>query len=156
MVPRPGTPRPVTPFDGQLRDLLGPERWHQYEHDPRRRDVADLLTRAAADGQDIGVLITDAVTCRDWEDDRISPARRVGGVLLHRLEAALGKARPPTIGGELPSQVTQTLSRAGAPGASRPGGPAAGTATSAHVGLRGAIRPANGINTRREANEPAS
>ena len=108
----------VTPFDGQLRDLLGPERWHQYEHDPRRRDVADLLTRAAADGRNIGALITDAVTCREWEDDRISPARRVGGVLLYRLEAALGKARPATatVGGELPSQVTQTLPAPGRTG----------------------------------------
>ena len=81
---------PKTPWDDQLRELLGEQRWKQYAGDERRRDVAASLTQAAADGHDIGALLTRAVNCREWEDDTRSPSRN--------------RQRPP-----LPGQVADRL-----------------------------------------------
>jgi hypothetical protein len=84
-----GHPEPATPFDGTLRDLLGVDRWRQYAEDPRRPQVAELLTEAAAAGRDVPVLLEQAVTRREFEDDPVSPARRVAAVLHYRLKAAM-------------------------------------------------------------------
>jgi hypothetical protein len=110
-------PVPVTPYDARLRDLLGQERWDQFATSSRRRDVSEQLTTAAAQGHDIDALITHAVTCRDWEDDPRSPSRRVGGVLHHRIEAAIasGEFKSTTSGGGLPSDVAQAVANAAAP-----------------------------------------
>jgi hypothetical protein len=97
-------PPVTTPHDATLRDLLGPDRWRQYAEDPRRAAVAQLITQAAADRRDVPALLTQVVTCREFEDDPYSPARRVAGVLHYRLRAALadntttdrkGQAAPP-------------------------------------------------------------
>jgi hypothetical protein len=113
----PTEPVPATPRDGRLRKLLRARRWDQYATDKRRRDVAEQLTRAAAEGHDIDALLTKAVTSRDWEDDPISPSRRVGGVLHHRAQAAIasGEFKTTIKTGELPSGVAQVVANAAAP-----------------------------------------
>jgi hypothetical protein len=113
-------PMPVTPYDARIRDLLGQQRWEQFATDKRRRDVAGQLTAAAADGHDVEALITHAVTCRKWEDDPRSPSRGVGGVLRHRIQAAIasGEFRTAASGSELPSGVAQVVASAAAPASS--------------------------------------
>jgi hypothetical protein len=112
---------PQTPWDGHLKDLLGSRRWEQYAADPRRRDVAAQLSAAAADGHDVGALLTRAVNSRAWEDDPRSPSRRVGGVLHHRIEAAIasGEFKPAANGSGLPPSVAQAVANAAAPAGSR-------------------------------------
>jgi hypothetical protein len=113
------SPRPVprTPWDDRLRALLGERRWDQYATDERRRDVATQLTEAAADGHDIGSLITEAVNCREWEDDPASPSRRVASVLLSRVKGAIasGEFKTAGTGGQLPSGIAQLVARSAAP-----------------------------------------
>ncbi|HXL94477.1 MAG TPA: hypothetical protein VN969_36560 [Streptosporangiaceae bacterium] len=98
-VPRQGTaarePMPVTPFDTHLRDLLGEHRWIQYAADEKRRQVAELITTAAAEGRNVPALLTQAVTCRDWEDDDQSPSRRVASVLHYRVKGAVASGDFP-------------------------------------------------------------
>jgi hypothetical protein len=110
-------PMPVTPWDKQLQDLLGLDRWNEYAADERRRDVAARLTQAAADGHDVGALLTKAVTCRDWEDDPVSPSRRIAGVLHYRVQGliASGGFRSTSRDSQLPSEVAQAVSRSTAP-----------------------------------------
>jgi hypothetical protein len=83
-------PPPVTPFDAHLENLLGEHRWRQYAEDPRRADVVELITQAAAEGRDVPALLSDAVMSRELED-----ARRVAGVLHYRLQKAM-KLPPET------------------------------------------------------------
>jgi hypothetical protein len=111
------TPVPRTPWDDLLKNLLGEQRWNQYATDERRRDVAARLTQAAADSHDIGALLTQAVNCRDWEDDPRSPSRRVGSVLHYRISGliASGEFRITSKDGQLPSQVAQAVGRSTAP-----------------------------------------
>ena len=92
-------PVPVTPYDDHLRTELGEQRWQQYAGDERRRDIAARLTQAAGEGHDVPALISEAVTCRKWEDDQISPARRIGPILLYRIDAAIatGKFRARSV-----------------------------------------------------------
>ena len=122
-------PMPVTPWDEQLQDLLGQDRWNEYAADERRRDIAARLTEAAADGHDIGALLTKAVTCRDWEDDPVSPSRRVAGVLNYRVQGLIANGGFQTTGQhtQLPSEVAQAVSRSTAPARdqSHPAHPAA-------------------------------
>jgi hypothetical protein len=110
-------PMLVTPWDKQLRDLLGQDRWNEYAADERRRDVAARLTEAAADGHDVGALLTEAVTCRDWEDDPVSPSRRIAGVLHYRVQGLIAGGGFRSAGGDsqLPSEVAQAVSRSTAP-----------------------------------------
>jgi hypothetical protein len=110
-------PMPVTPYDARIRELLGHRRWEQFAADDRRRDVAGQLTTAAADGHDVDALLTHAVTCRAWEDDPLSPSRRVGGVLLHRVETAIasGTFKNTATGDGLSSEVAQAVTNAAAP-----------------------------------------
>jgi len=89
----------LTPWDEHLRAQIGEHRWRQYASDERRRDVADLLARAHADGHDVPALITHSVKAREWEDDPTSPSRRIGSVLHYRLRAAIASGRG------LPQQV---------------------------------------------------
>ncbi|MBV9450722.1 MAG: hypothetical protein JO345_33010 [Streptosporangiaceae bacterium] len=110
----PTEPVPATPWDDRLRDLLGDQRWGQYATDNRRRDVAEQLTWAAAAGHEVDALLTKAVTSRDWEDDPISPSRRVGGVLHHRIQAAIASGEFKATGtcGELPPDIAQVVANA--------------------------------------------
>jgi hypothetical protein len=122
-------PMPVTPWDEQLRRLLGQDRWNEYAADERRRAVAARLTAAAADGHDIGALLAKAITSRDWEDDPVSPSRRVAGVLHYRIQGmiASGGFRATGKDSQLPSEVAQAVSRSTAPARdlSHPAHPAA-------------------------------
>jgi hypothetical protein len=110
-------PMPRTPWDDLLKNLLGEQRWNQYATDDRRRDVAARLTQAAADSHDVGALLTQAVNCREWEDDLTSPSRRVGSVLHYRVSGliASGEFRTTSKEGQLPSQVAQAVGRSTAP-----------------------------------------
>lgn len=110
-------PMPRTPWDDRLRDLLGPDRWNAYAADERRRDVAARLTQAAADGHDISALLARAVTCREWEEDPVSPSRRTGSVLHYRIKGliASGTFKTTSPGSQLPSEVAQAVSRSTAP-----------------------------------------
>jgi hypothetical protein len=119
---RPPTPArpsqvPRTPWDDRLAHLLGPQRWHEYAIDGRRRDVAAQLTRAATEGHDVHALLAEAVTCREWEQDETSPSRRVGSVLHYRVRSliASGKFRTPGQAGQLPSAVAEAVGRSTAP-----------------------------------------
>jgi hypothetical protein len=111
---------PETPWDRHLRELLGEHRWDEYATDERRRDVAAQLAGAAADGHDIGALVTAAVNCREWEDDPKSPSRRVGSVLLYRVRGAIASGEFKTVStdGRLPSGVAQVVARSAAPASS--------------------------------------
>jgi hypothetical protein len=91
-----------TPFDAQLENLLGEHRWRQYAEDPRRAAVAELITQAAGEGRDVRALLSEAVTSREFEDDPMSPARRIAGVLHYRLRKAL----------ELPPETADRLAQA--------------------------------------------
>jgi hypothetical protein len=124
---------PATPYDSRLRQLLGQQRWQQFATDKRRHDVAGQLTTAAAQGHDIDALLTHAVTSRDWEDDPRSPSRRVGGVLHHRIEAAIasGEFKNTSNGAGLPSGIAQVVANAAAPGSSRKDAARSGTAAEA-------------------------
>jgi hypothetical protein len=115
--PPAGNPSPVTPWDDQLKNLLGRKRWDEYATDDRRRDIAARLTRAAADGHDIDALLTKAVTYRDWEDDPVSPSRRVASVLHYRVQGLIATGEYKTAGQDrqLPSEVAQAVSRSTAP-----------------------------------------
>lgn len=128
---QPPDPEPVTPFDGKLRSLLGEERWQQYATDPRRRDVATLLTEAAASGRDMDDVLTKAVTMREFEKDPVSPARRVAGVLHYRIEAVLAGKSETGPQQDMPVDVTEVLSSAQAPVGSRPKAPAQADAAQA-------------------------
>jgi hypothetical protein len=122
-VPRSPTPTPpeeparTTPFDDRLRGLLGETRWQQYADDPRRGAVAELITQAAADGRDIDALLTDAITSREFEDDPVSPARRVAGVLHYRIKTALAADGDRQ---DLPREAADRLAQATAPASTRP------------------------------------
>jgi hypothetical protein len=119
-------PMPSTPWDDHLRGLLGDRRWQQFAGDERRRDIAETLTRAHASGYDVAALLTEAVTSREWEDDPRSPARRVGGVLQYRIQAAIASCgsaqRRPE--GTLPSEVATVVTSAIAPADDRATGAA--------------------------------
>jgi hypothetical protein len=93
----------VTPYDEELRKLLGDERWDKYAADPRRNDVARLIVRATDQGRDVKALLTHTVTQREFEKDPHSPARRVAGVLHHRLTAVLATSKFLPPGGAGPS-----------------------------------------------------
>ncbi|HEX6523329.1 MAG TPA: hypothetical protein VF070_25515 [Streptosporangiaceae bacterium] len=118
--PAPAEHRPESPWDDRLRELLGEHRWDQYATDERRRDVAAELTSAAANGHDIGALITTAVNCREWEDDPTSPARRVGSILHYRIKAAIasGEFKTGSKHGQLPSEIARVVARSAAPASS--------------------------------------
>jgi hypothetical protein len=137
---QPPEPMPVTPFDDKLRELLEDKRWEQYAEDPRRRDVAKLLTKAADTGRDMDKLLTEAVTMRDWEDDQRSPSRRVAGVLHYRLTGLLNAETkgdgpkdaqphdaettpPPAETSSLPADVAGLLSNSTAPAGGGPKNP---------------------------------
>lgn len=109
-----------TAFDGRLRGLLGEQRWAQYAQDPRRGKVSRLLTKAQAEGRDVDALLTHAVTSREFEDDPVSPARRVAGVLHYRLSAAIISEKFPCRT-EVPSRVADVVAHAAAPRDNRPG-----------------------------------
>jgi hypothetical protein len=113
-------------YDAKLRELLGQQRWDQYATDRRRSDVAARLTTAAAQGHDIDALLTHAITSRDWENDPQSPSRRVGGVLLHRIETAIASGRFTSTGNSdgLPSEVAHAITSATAPPGLSPKDPA--------------------------------
>jgi hypothetical protein len=116
-------PIPVTPFDDRLRDLLGEHRWTEYATDEKRRQVAELITSAAAEGRDVPALLTEAVTCRDWEDDLRSPSRRVASVLHYRVKGAVASgdfpprqvADSPPPADALPGDIGQLIARSTAP-----------------------------------------
>lgn len=110
----------VTPYDGKLRDLLGEERWQQYAADPKREAVATLLTQAAADGRDVDDVLTQAVTMREFEQDPVSPARRVAGVLHYRIESVLADKPEPEPRQGVPDGLSAVLSNAQAPTGSGP------------------------------------
>lgn len=100
--------------EGKLRKLLGEHRWQQYTGDPRRRDVAELISRAYREGRDVDALLTSAVTSRPFEDDPVSPARNIADVLHYRLQRELSRQDdqgPP----ELPAQVAGLLAQGTAP-----------------------------------------
>lgn len=113
-------PVPSTPWDDHLRVQLGDDRWRQYAGDERRRDVAETLTRAHDDGYDVPALITEAVNCREWEDDPTSPARRVGSVLHYRIRSVMASSGSARRGpdGTLPSEVAAAVASAAAPAGS--------------------------------------
>ena len=117
---------PATPWDEQLRDLLGDRRWGQYAASARRHDVARLLTDAHDGGHDIDALLVKAVSSRDWEDDDRSPSRSTGGVLHHRVKALIATGEFQVVGssGKLPSQVARLVAHAAAPAAAGPDGSA--------------------------------
>lgn len=109
-------PEPVTQtrFDAKLRSLLGEDRWRQYAEDERRAAVADLINAAAAEGRDMDALITYIVTCREFEDDPVSPSRRVAGVLNYRIKAVLaGREFLPE--SDLPASASDLVAHAAAP-----------------------------------------
>jgi hypothetical protein len=106
-------PPRTTPYDAKLRELLGESRWREYAGDQRRDDVAEMIIQAQARGHDVDALLTDAVTCRPFEDDPDSPARRVAGVLHHRIRTRLARASFPDTAGSALAQAT-------APPAARP------------------------------------
>jgi len=126
-VPRQGSaprePMPVTPYDTHLRDLLGEHRWTQYAADEKRRQVAELITTAAAEGRNVPALLTQAVTCRDWEDDDRSPSIRVASVLHYRVKGAVasGDFPPgqvpdsPLSADPLPDGLGELIARSAAP-----------------------------------------
>jgi hypothetical protein len=122
-----GQGRPVALFpqqEGKLRELLGEHRWQQYTADPRRHDVAELITRAHREGRDVDALLVTAVTSRPFEDDPVSPARNIADVLHYRLQRELSQPEP---GGSpamprLPGQVADALAHGNAPAGARPQG----------------------------------
>jgi hypothetical protein len=74
-----------------------------------------MIIEAAAQGRDVNKLLTDAVTCRRFEDDPTDPANRVAGVLHYRIKARLAHS-------DLPEEADSTLAQAMAPPAARPPG----------------------------------
>lgn len=108
--------------EGKLRKLLGEQRWQQYTGDPRRRDVAELISRAHREGRDVDALVTTAVTSRPFEDDPVSPARNVADVLHYRLQRELSRQGDPGTP-ELPAQVADVLAHGTAPAGTRPHDP---------------------------------
>ena len=131
-------PMPSTPWDDHLRDQLGDHRWQEYADDGCRRDVATMLTSAHAHGYDVPALITEAVTCREWEDDPTSPSRRVGSVLHYRVKSIMDSGRSPQRGrdGTLPPEVGALVAGATAP---------AGTRSAAHRADPVSTRPPSGM-----------
>jgi hypothetical protein len=115
----PAAPAAQTPFDDRLRALLGQARWQQYADDPRRGAVAELITRAAAEGRDMDTLLTKAVTSREFEGDPISPARQIAGVLHYRIKTALAAEGDPA-SQDLPREVADRLTRSTAPASMQP------------------------------------
>jgi hypothetical protein len=133
-------PMPTTPWDDHLRSQLGDHRWQQYAGGGRRRDIATLLDKAHAAGHDVPALITQAVTCREWEDDPRSPSRQVGGVLHYRLKAAVASS---TAVGGLPAEVAKAITSATAPASTRTD-PAPRAADSAMRQVAHGTRPSPG------------
>jgi hypothetical protein len=141
---QPREPVPVTPYDGKLRNLLGEARWQRYADDPRRKDVAALLTKAAAEGRDMDRLLTAVVTKREFEKDPRSPARRVAGVLHYRIQQALADPHD-----DLPADVAGKLSNAMAPAGSGPRNPSRpDPASQAPPSARMNGRPSDGRDSR--------
>jgi hypothetical protein len=79
----------TTLFDAHLENLLGENRWRKYAEDPRRADVANLITQAETEGRDAKALLSEVVASREFEDDPVSPAHRVASVLHYRLKKAI-------------------------------------------------------------------
>jgi hypothetical protein len=139
---------PVTPHDDLLQELLGKARWQQYADDPRRRDVAKLLTEAAAANRDMNELLTEAVTMRDWEDDQKSPSRRVASVLHYRITGLLNE-EPKDGTSSLPADVAGLLSNSTAPAGIGPKNPSrADPASQAPPPSRAHGRPSDGRDSR--------
>jgi hypothetical protein len=105
-------PLRTTPYDATLRDLLGESRWREYAGDRRRNDVAEMILQAQAQDRDVDALLTDAVTCRQFEDDPDNPSRRVASVLHYRIKARLAASG-------LPENAGNALAQARAPAAAR-------------------------------------
>jgi hypothetical protein len=82
--------------------------------------VAVALARA-----DSFTWLTHVVTCREFEDDPVSPARRIAGVLHHRIQTALA-GHDFTGSPDLPGETADMLARSAAPASSAPAN-AAGT-----------------------------
>jgi hypothetical protein len=111
-------PNPVTPYDGKLRELLGDRRWHQYADDPRRGDVAALISRAHREGRDVSELLATAISTRRLEDDPLSPARNVADVLHYRIKRELSgpeRTDGPRMVTGLPEEIAGVLSHGTAP-----------------------------------------
>jgi hypothetical protein len=138
---------PSTPWDDQLRDLLGDHRWQEYAADEHRRDIATVLASAHDDGFDVPALITRAVTCREWEDDPTSPARRVSSVLRYRITSIMASSsdlqRDPD--SALPSEVAGVVAGAAAP---------FGAGSSPHDAETASARPPSRIGRRASRHEP--
>jgi hypothetical protein len=95
--PRSTGPQAATAFDAHLENLLGEHQWRQYAEDPRRADIAEMITQAAAEGRDVPALLSEAVASRELDG-----VRRVAGVLHYRLQKAM----------KLPPETEDRLARA--------------------------------------------
>lgn len=135
-------PPPAAPHERTLRNLLGEDRWHRYASDPRRRDVAALLTQAARDRRDVDTLLTEAVNSRELEEDPRSPARRTAAVLHHRIQNALAGQPPPQPPLDMPADTAAALTHATAPPGTRPTTPARAADTAHQAPPRPAYRTA--------------
>jgi hypothetical protein len=112
-------PTPLQQHEDTLRELLGEHRWQQYTTDPRRHDVAELITRAH---RDVDALLTTAVTSRPFENDPVSPARNIADVLHYRLQHELSRPEPNESRAtpRLPGQIADVLAHGNAPAGTRP------------------------------------
>jgi hypothetical protein len=79
----------TTPYDQDLRRLLGEPRWASYLADPARIVAAAAITDAAAAGRDMPKLLERAVNRRRWEDDERSPSRSVAKILAYRVTSEM-------------------------------------------------------------------
>jgi hypothetical protein len=125
-----------TPYDGRLRELLGDERWRKYARDTGRAQVAQLILQAEQQGCDVNAMLAHVVSSRPFEDDPVSPARRIAPVLHHRIRAALESGelfgqgdnagsrtvgRPDSGSGPaLPAEVARAISHGAAPVSAHP------------------------------------
>jgi len=119
----------TTPYDDHLRRLFGEQRWAAYAADPARIVAAAAITDAANAGHDVPALLAKVVHQRAWEDDQISRARSLAGVLAYRIETERSRrAEPPVRGRQEPSLTVTKGSHPSRPSApARPAAPAART-----------------------------
>jgi hypothetical protein len=79
----------TTPYDAQLRKLLGEARWVSYAADPGRIKAAAAITDAARAGCDMPALLARTIGRRAWENDPTSPSRSVAHALAYRIAREL-------------------------------------------------------------------
>jgi hypothetical protein len=105
----------TTPYDADLRQALGEQRWAKYVTDPARIAAAAAITDAGRAGYDVPALLEAVVNQRRWEDDSRNPAHTVARVLHYRVNKYMTAHPPRRTPADSPATATSDYPKRAAP-----------------------------------------